>query len=66
MLTLKQLILDNLTDTNLQPIKNVSILAMTCFWSIKNFSAIIKYHGIKLYCYYDNTINDVVIERFMH
>lgn len=62
--TLKNIIKNNLTNTNLNigHIKNTVILSMTCFWSKCNFSAIIRYRGVKYYCYYDNTKNDIVIE----
>ena len=61
---LKQLIKSNLTNTNLNKIRGVRILAMTCFWSKCNFSAILTYYNTKYYCYYDNSINDLVIENY--
>jgi len=36
---------------------------MTCFWSKINFSAILKYYGVKYYCYYDNNNNDISIKQ---
>ena len=64
MENLKNIIKENLTDTNLKiNSKHIKIHAMTCFWSKKNFSAIIKYYGRKYYCYYDNALNDVIIEN---
>ena len=64
MENLKDIIKENLTDTSLNiNNRNIQILSMTCFWSIKNFSAILKYYGRKYYCYYDNALNDVIIEN---
>lgn len=60
---LKQLIRENLTNTSLSTFKGLKLLSMTCFWSKVNFSAILKYYGIKYYCYYDNSTNDIIIER---
>jgi len=61
---LKNIIKENLTDISLNiNNKDIKILSMTCFWSKKNFSAIIKYYGVKYYCHYDNVLNDVIIEN---
>lgn len=62
--TLKELIKNNLTDTDLKiNSRNTKILAMTCFWVKENFSAIIKHNGGKYHCYYDRTLEDIVINN---
>lgn len=64
MVTLKELIKAGLSDTTLViKERGVRIYAMTCFWSKVNFSAIIKYHGRKFYCFYDNSIQDIVVQN---
>lgn len=59
---LKKLLEINVTDTGINIFKGLSILAMSCFWSKCNFSAILEYYGNKYYCYYDNTLKDFVIK----
>jgi hypothetical protein len=62
--TLKEYIKNNLTNTTLNiNNKKLQILSMACFWSKINFTAIVKWYGIKYYCYYDNTLNDIIIEN---
>jgi len=48
---LKAILEDNLTSTGLSPHRDIKVLAMTCFWSRRNFSAIIRYQGKRYYCY---------------
>lgn len=62
---LKNIIKSNLTETILKiEHRRIKILAITCFWVKENFSAIIKCYGQKFYCYYDNTLKDIVIENY--
>jgi hypothetical protein len=64
MKNLKEIIKQNLTETDLRiNERRTKILSMTCFWVRENFSAIIKHYGIKFYCHFDRSINDIVIER---
>jgi hypothetical protein len=63
MKELKQLIKENLTDTTLIKFRGLVLLSMTCFWSKINFSAILKYYGVKYYCYFDNNNNDISIKQ---
>jgi hypothetical protein len=61
--TLKKYIKNNLNNTSLNiKHKHLQVLAMTCFWSKINFNVIVKWYGIKYYCYYDNSVNDIIIE----
>jgi len=61
---LKKLIINNLTDVDLKiNSRKTKILAMTCFWIKTNFSAIIKHYGVKYYCYYCNTLKDIIVEK---
>ena len=59
---LKRNIENNLTNTTLKHFKGLKFYSMTCFWSKCNFSAILGYYGKKYYCYYDNEINDIIIQ----
>lgn len=61
---LKNIIKNNLTETNLHiNNKHIKIKAMTCFWCKENFSGIIQYYGRKYYCFFDRSINDIVVEN---
>jgi hypothetical protein len=64
---LKNIIQNSLSDIDLiiskENQKRLKILSMTCFWSKKNFSAILKFYGKKYYTYFDNNLNDIIIEN---
>ena len=62
---LKSIIKKNLTNTEcrINQYPGVIMLSRTCFWVKENFSAIIAYYGVKYYCYWDRSLNDVVVEH---
>jgi len=63
MKNLKDIIKENLSDTDIKiNLRYTKIYSKTCFWVKENFSAIIKHHSRKYYCYFDRSLNDIVIE----
>lgn len=62
---IKQIIKENLTDTDLPRTKlprGFNILAIAGFWVKENFSAIIKYKGQRYYTCFDHTLKDIKVE----